>query len=81
MQELLGGVLHSNGHGDGSANHGVVAHADQAHHLNVRGHGGGAGELGVGVHTAQGVGHAVGGRAGSHVVGMQGTRVRHIIPG
>ena len=30
-----------NGDGDGRADHGVVAHADQAHHLNVRGHGGG----------------------------------------
>ena len=24
--QLLGGILHSNGHGDGRANHGVVAH-------------------------------------------------------
>ena len=37
------------------------------------GHGTGAGKLGVRMHTAHGVGHAVGGRAGSHVVGMQGT--------
>ena len=70
---LLLSVLNSNGHGDGSANHGVVAHADQAHHLNVRRHGRGTGELSVAMHTAQGVGHAVGGGAGSHVVGMQGT--------
>ena len=72
-RKLLLRILHSNGHGDGRANHGVVAHADQAHHLNVSRHGGGASELGVGVHTTQGVGHAVGGGAGSHVVGMQGT--------
>ena len=36
------------------------------------GHGGGAGELRVGVHTAHGVGHAVAGGAGGHVVRMQG---------
>ena len=77
--QLLLSVLNSNGHGDGRADHGVVAHADQAHHLNVRGHGGGTGELCVRVHTAQGVGHAVGGGAGSHVVGMQGCDVGHII--
>ena len=47
-RKLLLSVLHSHSHGDGRANHGVVAHADQAHHLNVRRHGGGAGELGVG---------------------------------
>ena len=39
----------------------------------MRRHGGGTGELGVGVHTAHGVGHAVGGRAGAHVVRVQGT--------
>ena len=37
------------------------------------GHGTGAGKLGVRMHTAHGVGHAVGGRAGSHVVRVQGT--------
>ena len=31
------------------------------------------GKLGVGVHTAHGVGHAVRGGAGRHVVGVQGT--------
>ena len=36
------------------------------------GHGGGAGKLRVGVHTAHGVGHAVAGGAGGHVVRMQG---------
>ena len=36
------------------------------------GHGGGAGELRVGMHAAHGVGHAVGGGAGGHVVRMQG---------
>ena len=36
------------------------------------GDGGGAGELGVGVHAAHGVGHAVAGGAGGHVVRVQG---------
>ena len=45
---LLGhGLLDGDGDGDGGADHGVVAHAQEAHHLHVRGHGGGAGELGV----------------------------------
>ena len=39
----------------------------------MRRHGGRTGELGVGVHTAHGVGHAVRGRAGAHVVRVQGT--------
>ena len=36
-------------------------------------HRAGPGELGVAVHTAHGVGHAIGGRAGGHVVRVQGT--------
>src|SRR5699024_9892239 len=63
----------SHGAGHGGAHHGVVAHADQAHHLNVGRHGAGAGELSVAVHTAHGVGQAVAGRTGGHVVGVQGT--------
>ena len=63
----------SDSHRDGRADHRVVAHADQPHHLNVRGHGGGASKLRVRVHTTHGVGHAVGGRASRHVVGVQGT--------
>ena len=39
--------------------HGVVAHAQEAHHLHVGGDGGTAGELRVAVHPAHGVGHAV----------------------
>lgn len=31
--------LNEHGHSHGSANHGVVAHADKAHHLNVGGNG------------------------------------------
>ena len=65
--------LNSNSHGNGSADHGVVAHAQEAHHFHVGRHGGGTGELGVGMHTTHGVGHAVGSGAGCHVVGMQGT--------
>ena len=32
---LLQGLLNSNSHGDGHADHGVVAGAQEAHHLNV----------------------------------------------
>ena len=35
---LLQALRNSDGHGDGGADHGVVAHAQEAHHLNVRGH-------------------------------------------
>ena len=59
------------GDSDGCADHGVVAHAEEAHHLNVRGHGGGTGKLSVGVHTAHGIGHTVGSRTGCHVVRVQ----------
>ena len=65
--------LNRNGAGDGGANHGVVTHAYKAHHFNVCGNGGGAGKLGVGVHSAHGVGHAVGGGAGCHVVRVECT--------
>ena len=64
--------LNGNGASDGGTDHGVVAHADETHHVDVRRHGGRTGELGVGVHTAHGVGHAVRGRAGAHVVRVQG---------
>ena len=63
--------LHRHGDSDGSAHHGVVAHAQEAHHLHMCGDGAGAGELRVRVHTAHSVGHAVAGGAGGHVVGMQ----------
>ena len=66
-------VLNGNGNGDGRADHGVVAHAEEAHHLDVCRDGGGACELSVGVHTAHSVGHTVGGGAGGHVVGVEGT--------
>ena len=64
-------LAHSNGARNGRAHHGVVAHADEAHHLNVRRHGGGACKLGVAVHPAHGVGHAIGSGAGRHVVRVQ----------
>ena len=48
--------------------HRIVAHAEKAHHLHVGGDGAGTGKLGVGVHPAHGVGHAVTGGAGGHVV-------------
>ena len=69
---LLQRLGNCHGHGDGSADHGVVAHAQKAHHLDVSRDGGGTCELGVGVHTAHGIGHAVGSGTGCHVVRMQG---------
>ena len=69
----LQSLFHSHSHGNGSADHGVVAHAQKAYHFHLVRHGGGTGELGVGMHTTHGVGHAVGSGAGCHVVGMQGT--------
>ena len=65
--------LHGNRNGDGSADHGVVAHADQAHHLNVCGHGGGTCELSITMDAAQRVGQAIACGACSHVIGVQGT--------
>ena len=76
---LLQALRHGDSHRDGRADHRVVAHAEEAHHLDVRGHGGGAGELSVGMHTAHGVGHAVAGGTGGHVVRMQGAGSKHII--
>ena len=37
---LLQALRDGDGDRDGGADHGVVAHAEEAHHLNVRGHGG-----------------------------------------
>ena len=65
--------FHGHSHGNGSADHRIVAHAQEAHHFHVSGDGGGAGELSVAVHTAHGIGHAVGSGAGCHVIGVQGT--------
>ena len=69
---FLQALVNRHGAGHGSADHGVVAHTHQAHHFHVGGYGGGAGKLGVAMHTAHGVGQAVRGGAGGHVVGMQG---------
>ena len=68
---LLHGLFDGDGDSDGRADHRVVAHAKEAHHLDVRRNGTGARELRIGVHTAPGVGHAVGGGAGGHVVRVQ----------
>ena len=70
---LAQGEGYVDGAGYGAAYHRVVADAEEAHHLDVCGYAAGAGELGVGVHAAHGVGHTVGGGAGGHVVGMEGT--------
>ena len=43
----LEGLLDGDSAGDGGTDHGVVAHADETHHVNVRRHGGRTGELGV----------------------------------
>ncbi len=64
-------LFDGDGHRDGGADHRVVAHADEAHHVDMRGDGGAAGELRVAVHAAHGVGHAVARGAGCHVVGVQ----------
>ena len=69
---FLQALVNRHGAGHGSADHGVVAHTHQAHHFHVGGYGGGAGKLGVAMHTAHGVGQAVRGGAGGHIVGMQG---------
>ena len=44
---LLFALSNGNCHSDGRTDHGVVAHAQKAHHLHVSGDGGGTGELGV----------------------------------
>ena len=36
VKTLLQGLLNSNSHGDGHTDHGVVAGAQEAHHLNVK---------------------------------------------
>ena len=68
---LLQALGDRDSHRDGRADHRVVAHAEEAHHLDVRRNGAGARELRIGVHTAHGVGHTVGGGAGGHVVRVQ----------
>ena len=70
---LLQCFLNGHSYANGSADHRIVAHAQEAHHFYVGRHGGGTGKLSVGMHTAHGIGHAVGSGAGCHVVGMQGT--------
>ena len=63
--------LHGDRDCDRCADHGVVAHADEAHHLDVRGNGRGARELRIRVHSAHRICHAVGRRTRRHVVGVQ----------
>ena len=70
---FLEGLFDRDGDGDGGAHHRVVAHADEAHHLDVRRNRGGTRELSVGVHAAHGVGHAVTRRTGRHVIGVKST--------
>ncbi len=69
----LHSLFNSNCAGNGSANHRVVAHADQTHHLDVCRNGGGACKLCVRVHSAHRVGHAVGCRTCCHVVRVEGS--------
>ena len=68
---LLQRLFDSDSHSDGSADHGVVAHAQEAHHFYVRRDGGRTCKLRVGVHAAHGIGHAVGSGTCGHVVRMQ----------
>ena len=66
-------LRHRDRAGNGSAYHGIVAHADQAHHFHVGGNRRRTRELGVAVHTAHGVGQTVRSGTSGHVVRMQGT--------
>ena len=63
--------FHRDSNGHGSADHRVVAHADEAHHLYVSRNGRAARELRVAVHTAHCIRHAVGSGTRSHIVRMQ----------
>ena len=65
--------LNGNSYSYSSANHRVVAHTDQTHHLNVCGYRGRTCELRIGVHTAKCICEAIRSRTCSHVIGMQGT--------
>ena len=69
---LLFAFSNSNGHSHSRTDHWVVAHAEESHHFHMGGHGAGASKLSVGVHPAHGVSHTVGGRAGCHIVRVQG---------
>ena len=69
----FGSAFYGYGYSYGCANHGVVAHAEEAHHFYVSRYGRRASELCIAVHTAHGIGHAVRSRAGSHVVRMECT--------
>ena len=66
-------LLYSNSNSNGHTNHRVVAGTDEAHHIYMGRYGGGTSELGITMHTAEGIGHTIGSRAGSHVIRMQGT--------
>ena len=66
-------LLYSNCNSNGHTNHRVVAGADEAHHVYMGRYGGGTSELCITMHTAEGIGHTIGSRAGSHVIWMQGT--------
>ena len=63
--------FHRNRNSYSRAYHGVVAHSDKSHHLDVCRDGGGACELCIGMHPAHGVRHTVGSGACSNIVGMQ----------
>ena len=54
-----------------ATHHGVIANAQESHHLYVGRYGAGSCKLSVGVHTSQRVCHAIAGRTGCHVVGMK----------
>ncbi len=47
ITDLLEAVLNCNSNRDSRADHGVVAHSEEAHHLNVSGNGRGTCELSV----------------------------------
>ena len=57
----------------GATYHRVVADTEEAHHLYVCRNGGRTCELCIAVHTSEGIGHTVGCRTCSHVIGVQRT--------
>ena len=56
-----------------SADHRIVTHTDEAHHLNMSWNRRGTSELSVRVHTPHSICHTVRGRTCRHVIRMQGS--------
>ena len=69
IKRLLNGNRARNSH----TNHRVVARAYKTHHLNMSRNGRRSGKLSVRVHTAHSIGHTVGRRTCSHIIGVKRT--------